>query len=118
MRWWKNIINEHTWQTALFFNFLDYKEIQSNIQIQTLSLTYVYEHICIYVLILYMCKYILISLKTIPFEKSNIDSFVYNLSDMFFYTDWSRWSILWLYWFEKLHDWKKLPVLELEMVQK
>lgn len=45
----KNIINEHTWQTALFFNFLDYKEIQSNIQIQALSLTYAYEHICIYV---------------------------------------------------------------------
>lgn len=31
-----------------------------------------------------MYKYILISLKTIPFEKSNIDNFVYNLSDIFF----------------------------------
>lgn len=65
-----------------------------------------------------MYKYILISLKTIPLEKSNIDNFAYNLSDMFFYTDWNRWSILWLYWFEKLHDCKKLPVLESKMVQK
>lgn len=31
-----------------------------------------------------MYKYILISLKTIPFEKSNIDNFAYYLSDMFF----------------------------------